>query len=216
MIFLYGGLIAFLTFMYWLIESLLLRLFVKESQRVFIKKNYFIIWFMLVGIVTLILGIPLKMPATWLSGYDHLFLIVLIIPFIFNSNYRPHNSLKGVIAFCLVFPIGEELLFRGVIPDIIRNHFSSINIMIPFPFLKEISIAVLVSAILFGVMHLQYFKFRFNKDTLMKVAFAFVFGIILGNVAEMTESLFYPIVFHILANAGATYLYIRKSSNYQK
>lgn len=212
MIAFYGLLIALLIFFYWILGKLLLKIFTDERKQLFIKSNYFMIWFLLVFIVSLIFQVSYQLPhgEASLGLSDYLILFILIIPFMINSHYKPHQSMKGFIAFCLIFPMGEELVFRGIIPLILNQHFASGSVMVPFPILKEISLTVLISSILFALMHLQYFQFKLSRDTISKMIYAFIFGIVFGNIAEITQSLFYPVLFHIMANIGATYFYVKR------
>ncbi|MDD4077999.1 MAG: CPBP family intramembrane metalloprotease [Candidatus Margulisbacteria bacterium] len=172
------------------------------------------IWFLLVislGIIwskKKIISIPTKP----ISILDTFLFLLLITPFIFYSGYKIKKDIKNVLPFCLIFPIGEEIMFRGIILNLLPIAIGTSDIMIPFPLLKEVTLQVLISAFLFGIMHLQYFKFRISKDTMIKILFAFIFGIFMGNLVELTNSLLYPIIFHIIANAGATVYFIRNSN----
>ena len=84
--------------------------------------------------------------------------------------------------------------------------------MVPFPLLKEVDLRVILTAVLFAVMHLQYFSWKVNKDTIAKMVYAFVFGIVFGNLVVMSESVLYAILFHVTANTGATYLYLKRTT----
>jgi uncharacterized protein len=211
----YIVLILYLSFMYVMNQTILLKVVKGNRRRVEIfQQNYFVLWFIFVlaflFILLPFLSIPTFLPNKLISITDFLLFCLLLIPFITSSDYQPHKSLKGIIAFCIVFPIGEELIFRGIIPSMVNQMLGNTIILIPFPLLKEISLAVLIAALLFSIMHLQYFQFKINKETLIKLIYALIFGVFIGNLVEITDSLFYAILFHILANSGATYMFLKR------
>ena len=208
-------LIVYLSFMYKINQAIVFKIFAgKQIKLAFVKRNFYLLWFFIVivlAILTKTINSLLVVPNQILPLTEFLLFILLLIPFMLNSGYTPHRSLAGIISFCIIFPIGEELIFRGMIPIIFSRIMNGKSLEIPFPILKEVSLAVFVSSLLFGFMHLQYFDFRINKNTLVKVLYAFIFGIFIGNLAEVSGSLIYAFIFHIIANCGATYIYFRRN-----
>lgn len=204
----------YLSFMYYLNIYFLKRIVKAEKPKKWIDENYFIIWLIIIVLISLLLrkSIPLSLPKKWLSAKEYLLIILFTIPFIVYSRYNIHPSRKGILSFTVAFPLGEELLFRGIIPFLIYKSFPN-ALMIPFPLLKEISISVLLSALLFSFMHLQYFNFKINKNIIINLFFAFVFGIFIGNLVEITESVLYSILFHMIANIGAAFMYQKRYKN---
>ncbi len=75
----------------------------------------------------------------------------------------------------------------------------------------SVSLPVFISAVCFGITHFQYFGFKATEATIKKVLFAFVFGLFVGNIVAMSGSILYGIAFHIIANSGATLLYLKNS-----
>ncbi len=205
-------LIVYLTFMHWINGQLMLKLISSQEKKQFIKENYFYLWFILilVGYVVLIGNITL--PTNPLKLTDYVFMFLFIYPFMINSHYNPHQSFKGVFSFCIVYPIGEELLYRGILSYLLIYFFNTNTILVPFPLLKEISLTVLITAICFAIMHVQYFKFKLDQIGIRKIMYAFVFGIVVGNIIEMSGSLLYGILFHIIANSGATYFSYKRNN----
>lgn len=91
-----------------------------------------------------------------------------------------------IIAFLAA--LGEELLFRGVILQLLWDG------------LKNSHMAVIISSILFSAMHLQFFGFLPRT----------ILGILFGYVFIWTGSLWIPIILHFLFNGVtvvAAYLY---------
>ncbi len=100
----------------------------------------------------------------------------------FNKNMDSIN--KGsyvwlIVAACVVGPVLEELIFRGVIFNLLKKTFRS-----PLP-------AILISGIAFGVWH----------GNLVQSVYAIITGIVLALVYEKTNDIKYPILIHVLNNA---------------
>ena len=94
-------------------------------------------------------------------------------------------SLNGVFAFAMMViaaPVFEELLFRGIILEGLLNNYS------PFK-------AILVSSLLFGLVHLNPWQFIAGL----------VLGLFMGWVYYHTRSVLSTIIIHASAN-GAGYL----------
>ncbi len=95
----------------------------------------------------------------------------------------PINSVFDSIIYalfvCIAAPVGEELLFRGAILKSLQSYGSKF--------------AIIISAVLFGLVHGNF----------EQIPFAFFAGLIFGCVAVKTDSLFYPIIFHIINNSWA-------------
>ncbi len=83
-------------------------------------------------------------------------------------------SLLSITVFA---PITEELLLRGIVLGAFKDR------------LKQ-WVANLITAVLFGVMHLN----------LIQGVYAIVLGLILGYIYIRTKNLVYPILLHILLN----------------
>lgn len=89
------------------------------------------------------------------------------------------------IMIALIPGIGEELLFRGVLIRLFKKWFGNVHI------------AVIVSAILFSALHMQFYGF-FPR---------FALGLILGYTFVWTSSLWIPIILHFLNNATILMIY---------
>lgn len=93
--------------------------------------------------------------------------------------------LFNILMIAVLAAVGEELLFRGVLIRLFNEWF------------KNIHIAVLVSAILFSMFHLQFFGF-FPRLLL---------GIIFGYLFVWSGSLWLPILAHFVNNGAAVMIY---------
>jgi membrane protease YdiL (CAAX protease family) len=87
----------------------------------------------------------------------------------------------GVIA-----SVGEELIFRGLLQKLLTQ------------MLKNIHLAIILTAVLFSAFHFQFFSFLPR----------FVLGLILGYLLYFGKSIWYPILAHFVNNAmGVIYYY---------
>ncbi len=85
-----------------------------------------------------------------------------------------------ILAILIIAPIVEEFAFRGIIMTKLRKEYSSI-------------VAIMISAILFGLIHLM-------TGSILIVLFAIIGGIIFGLSYEKTGTLFAPIIVHSIGN----------------
>lgn len=85
-----------------------------------------------------------------------------------------------ILAILIIAPIVEEFAFRGIIMTKLRKEYSSI-------------VAIMISAILFGLIHLM-------TGSILIVLFAIIGGIIFGLSYEKTGTLFVPIIVHSIGN----------------
>ncbi|MBQ4531554.1 MAG: CPBP family intramembrane metalloprotease [Lachnospiraceae bacterium] len=93
------------------------------------------------------------------------------------------NSWMAFVMTVFMAPIGEELIFRGVIMGYGKR---------VMPFLW----ANLIQAVLFGIYHMN----------LVQGAYAFVLGLVLGYLAKKCDSLLASIAVHFVINGSANVL----------
>ncbi len=205
-----------LTFLLTLMQKLLklLNRFDKKLFRTLEDKSIFV-WSItiiitgLLGAKTFNIGRPIQ--GLDLSANTIMVILLTMIPFWVFSGYKPGKNLKGILTFCFMFPIAEEILFRGIIQSIAAPMMGTNAVYIPIPVLKGVTLQVFISAICFGITHFQYFDFKLNTATVKKVLFAFLLGLFAGNIVELTNSIFYTVILHIVANTGATLYYLISS-----
>ena len=108
------------------------------------------------------------------------------------------NSITGLLinifVVALIPAIGEELIFRGLLLKLLKDLF------------KNIHIAVILSAVVFSAIHLQFYGFL---PRLM-------LGIILGYLFVFTGNLWVPIFVHFLNNASSAIVFYLHDNGYIK
>lgn len=98
----------------------------------------------------------------------------------------------NVFMMAIIPGIGEELLFRGVILKLFRN------------WTKNYHIAIIISAVLFSALHLQFYGFLPRL----------LLGLLLGYMYVWSGSLWVPIFIHFMNNAFAiVYVYASGSTD---
>ena len=95
-------------------------------------------------------------------------------------NNMGANGGWSVLMLAVLAPVMEEVLFRGILLEAVREKYSSGR-------------AIVVSALMFGVIHIIP----------QQVVNAFVIGLILGFIYVRTNSLWPVIIIHALNNAMA-------------
>jgi len=134
----------------------------------------------------LLLGVGTGLIITTLSGLTYSF----VPPYRKSADYYLDLVLKplvlpDIIWLGLLPGLSEELLFRGVmIPALGADH-----------------IAVIVSSLCFGVLHLS------GSQQWPYVIWATIVGLILGYGAVLSGNLFVPIIAHIMTNLISSYLW---------
>lgn len=111
------------------------------------------------------------------------------------------SFLQTVVFIWLYASICEEVFARGLIQ-------SSLSRLTEYGFTvseRRISLPVLTSALLFGLVHLiQSVMGAGGYQVLVVVLFAFVLGLIAGYQRERTGSLVPAIMVHVFANVGGS------------
>ena len=95
-------------------------------------------------------------------------------------NQMGANGGWSVLMLAVLAPVMEEVLFRGILLESVREKYSSGR-------------AIVLSALMFGVIHIIP----------QQVVNAFVIGLILGYIYVRTDSLWPVIIIHALNNAMA-------------
>ena len=95
-----------------------------------------------------------------------------------------NSNILGIVSISIVAPIMEEMLFRGAIEGSLLKAW------------KHPSYAIIVSALIFGLIH----------GNPIQIPFAFVHGLILGWLFYKTGSLLPGILLHFINNSISTAL----------
>jgi len=93
--------------------------------------------------------------------------------------------LVNLIIVAVIPAIGEELIFRGILIKLLNQ------------LVKNIHLAVLLSAIIFSAIHLQFYGF-FPR---------IILGMLLGYMFVYTRNLWVPIFVHFINNASSAIIY---------
>lgn len=107
---------------------------------------------------------------------------------LFKETFENYDSLVSnvtgaqsswllILSVILLAPIGEELLFRGIIMNYSKRCMTAIW-------------AIILQAALFGLYH----------GNIVQIIYAFVMGIILGIVSQKLGSIVYSIILHMAVN----------------
>ena len=97
-----------------------------------------------------------------------------------NEAFFAGQVIYELLGSCLLIPIAEELLYRGVVYKRLR-------------LLVGVTPAIVLSALLFGLMHVNLVQFLY----------AGILGLLLAFMLERTGRLYAPILGHIAANLAA-------------
>lgn len=97
-----------------------------------------------------------------------------------------------IVAFVVFGPIGEELLFRGVVFDTAKDLFPRTDL---FP--------IIISAATFSLHHVQLHEHPFRALALAQLFFTFPMGIVFARLRVVSESLWPPFILHVLTNLPA-------------
>lgn len=129
-----------------------------------------------------------------------LFLILLMVNCLISrsSGYSPEGRFDR-FNFVIIYPVLEEITFRGLALPVLSRH-QSLGQFHHTPVI-ELSFAVVITAVLFAVSHLQYYKL--NSQSIRFMTFAFTGGLFFGLIAQVTESVVLTIPLHIAFNGSA-------------
>lgn len=97
-----------------------------------------------------------------------------------NASFFGGEVLFQLLGSCLVIPIAEELVFRGVVYQRLRVYF-------------DMWVALLVSAVIFGIVH----------TNLVQFVYAALLGMLLAFLYEKSGFFYVPVLGHVTANVIA-------------
>jgi len=120
------------------------------------------------------IGIILSLIYNVLSFYINKF-------FNISNLYQEINIFKTLISMVLIGPIIEELMFRGIIYNSLKEKYSNMK-------------AILITTTLFSLMHVNIFQ----------MIYAFALGFILIYVYEKYKTIKAPIIVHMFSNLTTT------------
>lgn len=97
-----------------------------------------------------------------------------------NNSFFAGKVIYELLGSCLIIPIAEELLYRGVVFRRLRMFCGAVP-------------AIILSAVIFGVMHANLVQFLY----------AGILGVLLAFLLQSTDRMYAPILGHIAANVVA-------------
>jgi len=108
----------------------------------------------------------------------------MMVAFTATSSFK--GLLVNLLMIGVIAAVGEELIFRGLLQSLIGK------------MVKNIHLAILITAVFFSAFHFQFFSFLPR----------FVLGVILGYMMYYGRSIWYPILAHFVNNVmGVVYYY---------
>lgn len=104
----------------------------------------------------------------------------------FTATRNFWGLLVNLLMIGVIAAVGEELIFRGLIQRLLHG------------MVKNIHLAIAITAILFSAFHFQFFSFLPR----------FMLGMLMGYLMYYGRSIWYPILAHFVNNAmGVVYYY---------
>jgi membrane protease YdiL (CAAX protease family) len=125
-----------------------------------------------------------------LIAYSSLVVLGLIL-FVSLGITKYFHFVKYPFIFFIITPIVEEIIFRGCIYGIVGK-FKKLN-------------PILISSILFGLHHLQYFNFSLTKFAIFQVTYTFILGLLFGKTRKLSGSIYIGLLLHIFINFVTVY-----------
>lgn len=118
------------------------------------------------------LGVTFRIVPSLMEGYQELL-----------NNLGMGKTIISFVNLALLSPIGEELIFRGVVFSHLKKYVSFFT-------------ANILQALFFGIFH-------FN---IVQGTYAFVIGLVLGYIAQRFDSIKESILLHMAVNVSACLL----------
>jgi len=146
-------------------------------------------------IIMAALGVMIEISAS--------FLLSLILDMIPGASENYIQSINGLLdmtpqmifSVCLLAPILEELIFRGLVYGVASRFM-------------PIIFANIIQALLFGIYH----------RNLVQGIYAFILGMFIGYLMNLAGGLLYTVIFHASLNAAGLFLIriIEEEASYQR
>ena len=134
------------------------------------------------------------------QSLDHIAMVYIIIPIailFILPRYVPlrfvgfHGKFNGIV----MYPIFEEVAFRGLILPLLLT-IPGLDVRIDYVSLNG---AIIISALLFGLMHIL--SYGAGKAAIRVAVSAFIGGLFMGYIAWTTQSILLSIAYHMAWNS---------------
>ena len=96
-----------------------------------------------------------------------------------------------ILTMVVIAPIYEEVMFRGILWSAVREQFEGA---------KGVWVTSLITSILFAIIHLQY--------EIYEMSVIFLLALLLSYARARSNSLYLPIILHIINNGVAMWMYL--------
>ena len=147
----------------------------------------------------------IMIPAVYISIIDFIYFIFVNGEFIFSKvdNESFFVTLIYLVLFTsLAAPIIEELIFRGVIAERVKEKYGK-------------NIALIISSILFALCHNMNARFNDSTSIIMFISITLI-GVLLFIIKDRFDSLYASIIFHSIYNLLSEIVPIASKANYNK
>lgn len=115
---------------------------------------------------------------------SYLILLSLVNFTTYELHYEYSNKPYFTLLVVVLGPIYEELIFRGILIDILRKYMN-------------INLVLILTSLLFGMLH----------QNIIQISYAFVGGLIYGLIYVYTDNLIYSIIAHSIDNLLGGFLF---------
>lgn len=112
------------------------------------------------------------------GAYFHSFNLLIPLPEEMAGQVVTTLKFEDYLEICLILPIVEELIFRGIIFKYFRLNYS-------------LKLSIILSAVIFGILH----------GGILQTPIAFVIGLLLAYILFVTDDILYPILVHVTINS---------------
>jgi len=136
-------------------------------------------------------------------------IINLLIPMVFGNDEHPvvasMSLLQHLIFIVILASLGEELLFRGFLQNML-NPINSYGISL---FKLRLSLPVIISGVLFGLIHFALLGIGASFSFVIQIVISgMILGMIAGYFQEKYNNFTYAFLVHMTANLSGLILSI--------
>lgn len=139
-----------------------------------------------------LLSVLISALLSFMSFFDHFFFQLTIEDLGESSMFLSSTNLWFLFTSCIFKPFIEELFFRGFLYNFYKK--------------KGIRKALIISSILFSVLHLDLYR----------IIILFIVGVFLALLYEITQCFWIPVLIHGSGNAIHTFIVMQPMSSYMK
>jgi membrane protease YdiL (CAAX protease family) len=132
-----------------------------------------------------------KIHSTWIILVPIMVTSLIGLAILFPSPKHDRSDMLYIVATA---PLGEEVLFRGLLWSLATGYLGDKSFL-------HLSNTIWLTALGFGLMHLQYHHFQIHLASIMQMSYSFAAGLILGLIREQMGSVVPAIYVHSAFNS---------------